>query len=460
MLTRAEETPTTYQFLFGDPSPQSTVASTSSNQITLADATGFVAGAGSIRVDGKGDQEYVISTIVGNVVTVTPTPTHTPASGDAVLFLPDGTHTPNCYLQIIGETIALKTDTTSNGTNTDKIVFSDYCDVQIGAELGGGTSPDVGNVKIITENFNNDFYGYGAIFRESCRVRCNAFLTIIGKGNTRMNFVNRNPLSDVRLILGGHSVHPSAERVGLNVDVSVDTQEIIGYLETIDFRNAFVPGGLKSRLFGLTSAVIPNSADRFTLAWNAIVGTPKEYTVRGLSSLVKIGASDQPRLRIRYVGTDGDGVIVLDRFGVKRGDAYFSGQVNQHNLTIELSQRLNFKFQTPAGVLVSAHCKVESGSYVTAFSSSNSGTPTITDTDYGTVQEFDDSEESVDIVTAILAMNKAGNQDTRDADSATSIVSTDLHPVRYSIWAWGKQIIFESALTIAEEEGKRTSRSR
>ena len=80
--------------------------------------------------------------------------------------------------------------------------------------------------------------------------------------------------------------------------------------------------------------------------------------------------------------------------------------------------------------------------------------PTISTTDYDTVQDFQDvSDQDVEIMSKVFACNEGNNQDFREV-SASSITSADLSPLRYSIWAWGYNIIYRTAFTLEDEVGE------
>ena len=460
VVKRVGNTPTPYTFIFGSAAPQTAVASGSSTTVlNVVDATGFTT-TGKVRVNNDGSREREIDSISGNTITLSSALPSTPGTGQRVKFLEDSDNiTPDCYVELVGVTFDLHsnagTDTTAQdlGDETDKIIFSDYCDVVIGSDVGDPTAPDVGNCSIITENFSWNFYNYVEVFQEGTKVTCNGYLKFILKGNSRPSLVNRNSNSKIRVILGGHSVSPFADNFRCNVDLSVDTQEIIMYGGQMNFRPSLVPGGIQSDEFILPAATAANGGTVY-LYWQNSPFASTGYTVRGLQTIREVGETEQPQVDVQ--SADGSDMLVkLAEFGGKRADEFFRFSADDGHLTTEISQKLNFKIRDAGNSMVTAfRLKINTGSYDITYSPSDLGTPTISTTDYDETQNFEDiSDQEVEINSKVFACNEGINQDFREV-SASSIVSAELNPYRYSIWAWGYDISYHSAFTLDDEMGE------
>ena len=466
ILSRVEATPTAYQFLFGSPAPETTIAAGSTaTVINVADASEF-ADTGSVRINNDASWEREIDSISGNAITLASALPSAPNTGWSVKYLEaDDQITPDCFIQLAGDTVCLENNagvdsgSADLGNATDKIVFADYCDVVIGEDIGIENAQDSGNVYMLTENYSWDYYRYSHLFQEKTKITCYAYLIFIGRNNSRPSLMNRNSQSKVRVIIAGHSIHPFADGHlwRTNFDMDVDTQEIIYYGDLFTFRGsgARVPGGTQGRLLELTQAVIPDDQEGFTLSWNAFPA-PYEYIIRGLATISKVGDTDQPRLVIKYVDTNESATIIFDKFGGKLGDAYLAAECDDDDCTVEFRQTANFIIQDPAGNAVSAHLKVEAGSYSVAYGGAGVD-PVITATDYGEIQEFlNTEEEAVDIAVKVMAIAYlgGGDQTRRNADTISTVQTDDLNPIRYSAWAWGKQIAYRQAFTFDQESGE------
>ena len=299
ILSRAESTPTAYQFLFGSYAPETTVASGSTTTvINVANAAGFNA-SGRVRINDDASREREIASITGTAITLATALPSAPTAGQSVKFLEDeDSITPDCFLQMSGETIALEHNEGADsgsldlGNSTDKVKFSDYCDVVIGEDIGVENGPNSGNVYLLGGNYSWDYYRYSHLFQERTKVTCHAYLVFIGRNNARPSLMNRNSESVIRVMIAGHSIHPFASGLQwrTNFDMDVASQEIIYYGDLFTFRGsgARVPGGTQGRLLELTQAVIPDNQDGFTLSWNAFPA-PLEYTIRGLATISKVG---------------------------------------------------------------------------------------------------------------------------------------------------------------------------
>ena len=458
-LTRAEASPTSYQFIFGSATARSTVtAGSTASVLELADATGF-ATTGRVRVDG--DEEREVTGINGNAVTLDTALSSVPSNGDAVLYLEAiDSIVYDCFLSLVGETFNLYseagTDSSAQdlGNDTDKIVFGDRCDAVIGAEFGDGDAPDAGNVRYIVENISINFFTFFPIFSEQAKITCNAYLVFIGKGNVRVNMVNRNTDSVIRMVLVEHGVHPFADNVGVNFDLDVASQRFYAYVDLISFRDNTTPGGIQSNLFEISEGVIRADHESLRFFFLGLDGDLLDFTIRGLSKVSQVGETDQPRVALQWANTSRNLRVILDRYGAKRGDEYFALSNNNGQLRVEVRQRASFAMQDPSGTAVSCDLKVESGSYTVAFGAGDT-LPTVAVTDYGNEQEFAGvSSQDVDVLTKIMAGPPAGNQNRRNVDETATISSDLLTPSRYSAWAWGKQIIYRQAFTLADEVGE------
>ena len=262
VLTREGSSPTAYQFLFGSPSVATvTVTGSTTTLLQVSDMTGFAVG-GKVRVN---NYDRLISGISGSGphnITIAALPS-APGTGVAVLFLATPSNAiHDCFMQLIGQTISLKEAPSSatNGNGTDKILFADRCDVRIGPEFGAG-QPDPGNVTLLIGNYNNDYYGYSSLFTDLARIRCHAYLVIVGKGNSRLALVNRHTSSDLRLVLAGHGIHPFAANLYVIADLSVASQDLVNYTERVSFRAGSTPGRLQSAEFPISDVVIPSAED-------------------------------------------------------------------------------------------------------------------------------------------------------------------------------------------------------
>ena len=213
-MKRVGASPTPYTFIFGSGAPLTTVAAGSSGTtLNVADATGFT-DTGRVRINNG--QEHEIDSISGNAITLATAMSPAPNTGQRVKFLEaDDSITPDCYLELVGITFDLEsnagTDTSAQdlGNETDKIVFSDYCDVVIGSDVGDPNVPDAGNCAIVAENFSWNFYNFVEVFQEGTKVTCNGYMAFIMKGNLRPSLVNRNSTSKIRAIVAAHSVSRS-----------------------------------------------------------------------------------------------------------------------------------------------------------------------------------------------------------------------------------------------------------
>ena len=451
VLTRSGSSPTAYQFLFGSPSVVTTIASSSSRTVlNVSDATGFAVG-GKVRVD---NHDRLISAISsGNAITVASLPS-TPGTGTSVLFLATPSNAiHDCFIELVGQTISLKeapSTATDHGNGTDKILFADRCDIRIGPEFGAG-QPDPGNVTLLIGNYNNDYYGYSPLFTDLARVRCYAYLVIVGKGNSRLALVNRHTSSDLRLILAAHGIHPFAANLYVIADLAVATQDLVNYTNRMSFRAGSTPGRLQSAEFSISDTVIPSTEDYMVFYFGELA--EDDFIIRGLTNIKKVGSAVQPRMSVVYVSGTATRRFIFDRYGGKRGNAFWGIAAEKGKATIEIWQRASFRFLSTSGGELTIHkVKVESGSYVP----NHGGAVSIAVTDYGLDQEYDDvSEQAVDVPTKVMISRNHDNQDTRDLDdtTATGVTAADLFPIRYSVWAWKKKIINEQALTLADGVG-------
>ena len=371
-------------------------------------------------------------------------------------------------MSLVGVTFRLESNTGSDsssqdlGNNTDKIIFSDYCDVVIGTPDLGDSPPDAGNCLVLAENYSFDYYSYSAMFQPRCTVTCAAYLILVMRGNSRVNLVNQNTTSVFRLMIGNHSLSPytllntsASGTTQQNFDLDVDSQEVLIYSSGPQFRNNLAPGGLRGDTFTLSSIVIgaSDSAARFYFQG---IPPPRFYTIQDLQTIRQLDASDQPPVNVTYVNSGGDAVISFTQFGGKQADAYWEFVNRQHSSIIEVSQTRTFRMQDPASNAVAGLLKIEYGSYSVTFHSSQSGTPTVTVTEYGNVQEFNNvSNQPVSIISKIFASNYNNNESIRTTADG-SVVSQTLTPMRYSFWSWGRDIIYQTAFTLDDETGEDT----
>ena len=318
VVKRVGASPTPSTFIFGSGAPQTTVAAGSSGTtLNVADATGFTT-TGRVRINNG--QEHEIDSISGNTITLATAMSPAPGTGQRVKFLEAADSiAPDCFLELVGITFDLEsnagTDTTAQdlGNETDKIVFSDYCDVVIGSDVGDPNVPDAGNCAIIAENFSWNFYNFVEVFQEGTKVTCNAYLAFIMKGNSRPSLVNRNSTSKIRAIVAAHSVSPFADNFRCGFDLSVESQEILMYGGRASFRPALVPGGTKSDEFVLPAAVAASGGTVYLYWQNSPFGATG-FTVRGLQTITEVGGNDQPQVDVQ--SADGtDMLVILAEFG-------------------------------------------------------------------------------------------------------------------------------------------------
>ena len=202
-------------------------------------------------------------------------------------------------------------------------------------------------------------------------------------------------------------------------------------------------------------AAVAASGGSVYLYWQDAPFASTGYTVRGLQTITEVGAAEQPQVDVQSADGPGTMLVILAEFGGKRADEFFRFSADDGHLTTEISQRVNFAIRDAANAAVTAEgLKVEAGSYSIAYDASPLGTPVITETEYGEVQDFDDvSDQEVEIVSKVFACNRGTNQDFRET-TETSIVSQDLAPMRYSMWAWGYEVRYRTAFTVDDETGE------
>ena len=344
------------------------------------------------------------------------------------------------------------------GNETDKIIFDHQCDVIIGKDNGVLGGPDNGNVTILSENYSSDFYNYSGIFSREAKILCRGYLIICGRYNSRVKLVNSNPDSILRLIMAAYEIHPYLEEngnMGINVDLDVAEQEVILYIDITSFRTHLLPGGLQGNRLELRSAV--TDGDIFRLYFNRLDGLtpPNQYTVGGLEGVIGVGSNAEPALAVAVVDTTQNSTIIMERYGAKRGDAFLQAANNNNHLIVRFQQRLKLSIRDALGVLLAVDkMRVEAASTTVAWSSSDNGTPVVTKTDYGSVHDYTNvSEQEIDLDVKIMHSNEKSNQDTEFPTHA-SIVTTELSPARYSAWKWGRVTAYRIAFDFPDEQGE------
>ena len=360
------------------------------------------------------------------------------------------------YIQLDNTVFELENGTASNGNSTDKIIFDHQCDVVIGVDTGNDSGPLNGNVIMRVENYANNQTGFCQIFNDQCLVTCYGYFIVAGRPNSRTNWVNQNSSSKIRAVIAAHSLDPWCEggNVGANFNLSVDSAEFSFASHTISARDNLISGGLTGDTLSVPSAVIGSSDTRFRIIFASLDNVSNLYKVDDLASLTKIGASDQPPFTVQYVDDASECEVRLRQYGCKRGDAYFSFINNDGDLVVSVQRRLDFSFSSPAGTSLTADkLRVESSTFATTFSATAGGTPTITETSYGTVDSStSQSSRSVVITDKSLASNHTDNQDEHDIDDS-SVVSAASTGCRYSAWIWGRTPAINTAVTLADETG-------
>ena len=361
----------------------------------------------------------------------------------------------DCFVHLANVTVQLEdnpgTDSSSLdlGNDTSKFILGNQCDAVIGIDTGDPEGAFNGNVTIRGANWSYNFFSYTGIFEEHAKIVCHGYLVFAGRDNTRLLLVNRNSESQIRLVIAGHTADAFAELVGPNVDLDVASAELVVFTNRVSFRQTLVPGSLVSDELSIPAATIAGSDTKLTLYWNTLADLDDSYTISDLV-LFQVGESDPPPLEISYVNASDGATILLRRYHNPRDDANFLVLNNNGHLTIEVAQDVTFGIVDPAGAAVTAYLRVESGSYGGAFNVVDAGAPTLTTTDYGTVVNHTATTgETVEIKDKVIAANKYGAQTSHGLDD-TAVASADLTPVRWSAWAYGRMVLHNQALTLAD----------
>ena len=374
------------------------------------------------------------------------------------------TASKNCFLELAGITFQLESeegsDSTSldRGNDTDKIIFDNQCDVIIGRDNGTEDLPDNGNVEINAENFSYNYFSYVPVLSRQVKIICNAYLIFACRQNSRVMLLNSNSESELRIIGAARDVSTFLEGsyardLSMNLDIDVGSQELIFYMTQVVMRD-FLAGGLEGNFLEIPFAITHGEA--FSLYFNSLTNLNPigKYTVAGIKEITRTDSTDAPLLNVVSTNTGGINIIVLERYGGRRGDAFFSFSARQHSMEVQIQQMVKVLISDPLGAALTAdRLLVEAGRSTFLYSSSDNGTPTATETEYGEDYEYTDVEEQeIDVHVKSFYVNKGGNENTRTT-SDNSVVSLDLAPSRYSVWLWGREIKYRVALTFPDQQG-------
>ena len=341
------------------------------------------------------------------------------------------------------------------GNGTSKIVFEDTCDLVVGIETGDATGPKNGNVIYRAENLSYSFYGFFALFARHAKITCHGYFIISGKQNGRLNLINTNPESVLRVICAAHTADPFAQSLGVNFDLNVQSEEILLFVDNISIRDDVTPGGLLGNSIVIPAITVSETAEDFIIRWFDLqeLNPRGVYTVE-IGKLGKIGTTEQPPLHLRNHTTTHLTQINLDRYGGSRDDTKFILMAQNSGLIVEVRQDVNISLVDSLGNPITGEIRVETDSFSAVPSDTANDIPALTTLEYGNVQDSEvTSEYSIPVTDKVMVATKTNTVDGHLLSSdPVNVASADMKNIRWSAFKFGHEIVYRQPVTLQDEQ--------
>ena len=398
-----------------------------------------------------------------DTMTLTAALTAAPASGTFVRPPFDTfAHLENCIFRLQNN-VGADSSSLDRGNGTSKVILSDQCDLVVGTDLSGDPALNPG-VTVRGENLSYAYYSYSPLLIATwAKMVCHGLIRIAGTANSRINLVNRNPSSIVRIMPISHGADPwidsqtaTSQSLSVNVDLAAEVAEIYAFTVSLVARQRLTPGGLQASSLSVPTWIVPpgRRPSFFTQSLDALTGA--EMILEDVAARA-VGSEDTTGIDLYYVDDATTGTFRLRRWGGPLAAADFKVGNDDGHCRVVVEQEVTVKFLSPAGAALTVAALIETAEYAIVWPVGPNGTPVVTDTDYGQSDTLAAGEEiSVDVAVAVIAAGRRGASAPRGADSGTAITFVANVKLRYSCWLFGREILMEEAVTLeAEDTGRR-----